>query len=140
MNGRPSKYGTVVAAITVGVAYGVIMERTTTLIFLLALAAFFIALRFVPDASAALLVITIGVGVCAGVLAFFALFSEITGEAAEYYMQGRRFKGEPVSRSDTPFRFRRANNIKWGFSLLSAAAATATFTYRRKLNDSDFPP
>src|SRR2546423_9510404 len=127
MNGRPSKYGTVVAAIMIGVAYGVIMERTTTLIFLLALAAFFIALRFVPDASAALLVITIGAGVCAGVLVFFALFSEITGEATEYYMRGRSLKGEPVTRSDTPFRFRRANNIKWGSSLLFAGAATAMF-------------
>ena len=85
--------------------------------FILALAAFFIALRFSSDASAALLIVTFGAGFCAGVLAFFALFSEITGEAREYRMEGRRFKGEPVARSDAPFRFRRANNLKWGASL-----------------------
>lgn len=126
-----------------GVAYGVIsliVGRTLTGIFMLGLTTFTIALVVAPDASGRLLVGTIATAICAGVLALFALFSEISGEATEFYMYGRRFKAEPVTRGDAPSRFRQANNFKWGLSLLCAGAATVTFTCRRKLNDSDFPP
>lgn len=142
VNESLSRYGTLAVAIMFGMVYGVVsltMGRILMGIFMLGLTVFTIALVVAPDSSAKLLVGTSAAVICSGALAYFAVSSEITGEATYYRTQGRRFIAEPVTRSAAPSRFRRANNFKWGLSLLCAGAATATFMSCRKLDDSDFP-
>jgi hypothetical protein len=61
----------------------------------------------------------------------------MTGKATYHYGIGRGSWSEPVTRTDTPAKFREATNILWGWSAPALLTSAVAFIFSRKLDESE---
>jgi hypothetical protein len=138
MSETPSRYGPIVVAVVFGIAIGALFLMTGKMLsglFIWSLVAIVVALTLSPDTSTRFLIATITAVIYGGTFAYFAESSEISGKAVYYHSYGRVVVGQPVTREESPAKFREATNYKWASSIVCLGIGTVTFMFRRK---SDF--
>ncbi len=99
---------------------------------------FIAAVIFAPSAATRFLIISIAAVVCSGALVYSAVRSEITGKTVEYYPYGRVLVAHPVTRLDSPEKFRQCTNWRWALGVGFLGIGVITFRYYRKLESADW--
>jgi hypothetical protein len=136
---NPSQYAGIAAVFVFGVGL-LIIGKTWTGITILGVGVFLLGFALAPSTSAKALFIAIGALVCCAALSYQAALNEVTGRAIYHHGFGRGSRSEPVTREDSPAKFREATNLIWGFSIASALVGVCGFIYYRKDHASDdFP-
>jgi hypothetical protein len=136
MSQSPSRYAGIAAVAVLGV--GLLMAgKTLAGAAVLGFIAFVVALALSPDSSARFLIGTIGAIICGSFFAYQAGANEITGRAVYHHGYGRSSWPEPVTREESPAKFREATNLKWTLSIFCLGIGTVTFLFHRRLEDSD---
>jgi ABC-type Fe3+-siderophore transport system permease subunit len=132
--------GTFIIAMVFGISMGVLYLIAGSFLpafFMFGLVAFLMALRHASDPSARLLLGSIAAAICSGGFIFYAARSEITGKAVDYHTYGRVIVGSPVTREESPQKFREATNYKWGLGIVCVSIGAGCFMFRRKLDSPD---
>lgn len=80
------------------------------------------------------MLVTICSALLGGVLIYKATHNEITGSAT-YYTGRKSDKGEPVTRENSPDKFRRATNVYWATGSLCLLVSALGFMFFRRLDD-----
>lgn len=98
-----------------------------------------LAMGFVLSSTAAgkAFFVAIGAMLFSGVMAYHALSNEITGTAVyhEPIPFSKGWTSEPVTRGDSPAKFRQATNFFWAGSIFALLAGAVAFKFYRKLED-----
>lgn len=131
-----SKYGPIIVAVIFGTVLGAVFLMTDKILsglFIWSLVVLVVAHALSPNVSTSLLIVTIAAVIYSGAFAYFAASSEMTGKAVHYHAHGRVVVGVPVSREDSPAKFREATNYKWASSIVCASIGIVTFIFHRKL-------
>ena len=83
----------------------------------------------------AALVLGIGAIVFSGVAAYRAISYEVAGRAIYRSGLGRTSSREPVTRGESPSKFREATNIMWATSGFPLVVGAVGFAFYRKIDD-----
>ena len=134
-----SKYAGL-AAVAMFLTGWFIVGSATVRMAVLGVAAFIIALAVVQTASRRALVAGIAAAICGAMVAYHAFSFEKTGRANYHHWRGRGAWSEPVTREESPARFREATNNTWALSVFLVLVSGGCFIFYRKLeNAEDFP-
>lgn len=131
--------GAFILAMVLGIILGVVRLMTGHLLsglFMLGIVTLLMSLRSTSDRSARLVIMMVAAVIGSGAFGFYAARSEITGKAIYYELRPRRAIGHPVTREESPKRFREATNYKWALSIFCVGVGVGCF-YRLKLESSD---
>lgn len=139
MTDGPSKYAGL-AAVAVFLTGWFIVGNATVRMAVIGVGAFIIALAVAQTASRRGLVVGIAAAVCSALVAYHAFSFEKTGRANFHHWRARGGWSEPVTREESPAKFRQATNNTWALSLFLAMVSGGCFILYRKLeNADDFP-
>src|SRR5437016_11288669 len=97
------------------------------------------AIALSPAGSSKALFGSVGAIILGGVFAYHAVSNELTGTAI--YHEPKPFRkswtSEPVTRKDSPGKFRTATNYLWAGTLICLTAGVVAFKFARKLDYAD---
>ena len=136
MNQGVSKYAGVAAAFVFGVGL-LFVGKVLAGVGVLGMATYALAATLSSEFSTKALLTAITAIIWSGFLAYQAAGNEITGNAIYRHGIGRGSWTEPVTRKDSPAKFREATNLKWGLSSICIMISIVAFMFYRKTNESD---
>ncbi len=134
MNNSPSRYGGIAAVMVFGIGL-LALGRTWAGVAVLGFGVLVMTIALAPSLAARLAFLAIGALICSGVLAFKAASNEITGKATYCDIFTRHSHAEPVTRQDSPTKFRRATNVLWVGAILCVLGGVWAFSVARRLDD-----
>ena len=138
MKQSPSQYGGFAAVLVLGIGL-LAIGRTWTGIGTLVFGVLAMAIALSSSASTKALFVSVGAIILGGVLAHHALSNELTGTAT--YHESKPFQrgwtSEPVTRKDSPGKFRAATNYLWTGTSICLTAGVVAFKFARKLDYTD---
>ena len=132
----PSQYAGIAAVFVFGTGL-LIVGHTWSGIQVLGAGTFALSLALSPTASGKALVTAIAALISGAVLVYQAASNEMTGRATYYHWQARHNWAEPVTRQDSPSKFREAANLKWGLGIFCALVSAGGFIFYRKSNATE---
>jgi hypothetical protein len=127
----PSRYAGIAAVFVFGTGL-LIVGQTWSGIQALGVGTFALSLALSPTAQGKALVIAIGALIYSALLFYWAGSNEMTGRATHYHWKDLVYQAEPVTRQDSPAKFREAANLKWGLGIFCALVSAGGFMFYRK--------
>jgi hypothetical protein len=136
MNTGPAKYAGVAAAFVFGVGL-LIVGKISLGISVLGMAVYVLAMVMTFDDSTKALLTAIMAIIWAVVLGYQAISSEITGKTTYHHWRVRGNWSEPVTREESPKKFRKATNALWWLCVLSTGVSVCAAVFYRKADDPE---
>jgi len=136
MKSVASQYAGVAAAFVFGIGLLMIGKTMGGIVFL-GISVYWLGMMLCSEWSTRALLTAIAAIVWGGYLAWQATSYEITGKAVYWHLVGRVMRGEPVTREDSPAKFRIATNTKWALSIVCSGVSIYMFMIYRKSYTSE---
>src|SRR5439155_26859114 len=129
-------YGGIAAVLVWGIGL-LAVGKTWSGVFVLVMGAVAMAVALSSTLGAKALFVAIGALICTGLFAYRAGSNELTGKAIYYRSVGTRAgRSEPVTRKDSPAKFREATDFLWAESVGCLLVGIVAFNFYRKFDAS----